>query len=201
MEIGVPRPARHRYNRQGKNSALLRREEIVPKLVTVHRHEEVMRQAHDYVKSYILFPSGLLGLVSMVGGVGALGYQLMASDSYTWGTFYQSSALILLGVVMGVWQTTYHQYLLRRFPDVFAARMRAASSRKGRKAAGDTGTVTFDHAGRRLIPFAYVAGGALLIGSAAWAAMAGEVIGVAAVLLPWAGFYWARLFFWRRVVA
>jgi hypothetical protein len=172
----------------------------VPKLVTVHRREEITQQAHNYVKSYILLPSGLLGLIAMVGGIAALGYQLMATDGYTWATFYQISGLILLGVVLGVMQTRYHQFLLRRFPDVFASRMRATSHKKGRKAANEPAPPKIDHPGRVLVPIAYVAGSALLIAAAAWAAMVGQVIAAAAVLMPWAGFYWARLFFWRGVV-
>lgn len=172
----------------------------MPKLVTVHRQDEVIRQAHDYVKSYILFPSGFLGLVCMLGGVGALGYQLLATDSYTWATFSQSSGLIVLGALVGVAQTRYHQYLLRRFPDVYAARMRIASLKKGRKPPQESSAATFTHSGRRIVPVAYVAGIALLVGASVWASMFGQVGGPAAALMPWAGFYWARLFFWRRVV-
>jgi len=173
----------------------------VPKLVTFHRHEAITQQAHNYVKSYILFPSGLIGLVCMIGGVGALGYQLMATDSYTWGTFYQSSGLVLLGAVMGVVQTRYHQYLFKQFPEAFAARMRQASIRKSRKTAADPTAGKIDHSGRRLVPVAYLAGGALLVGASVWCGLLGQVNAAAAVLMPWAGFYWARLFFWRGVVS
>ena len=44
----------------------------VPKLVTVWRKEDIHAQAKHYVKSYILVPSGMLGLVCMLGGVGGL---------------------------------------------------------------------------------------------------------------------------------
>lgn len=170
------------------------------RLVTVRRPEEILRQAEEYVKSYILLPSGLVGLICLVGGVGGLGYQLIASGSYTWDTFYQSSALIILGLVTGVAQTGYHQFLLKRFPHVFAARLRMASMKRGAKARREPQSLSIDHAGRHFVPLAYAMGAALLIGSAFAASTYGQVSTLPALLLPWAGFYWARLFVWRKVV-
>lgn len=172
----------------------------MPRLISVHRPELIEQQAHEYVKSYILVPSGLIGLVCLVGGVGGLGYQLIATDSYTWNTFYQSSGLIAIGVIMGVLQTRYHQYLLKKCPEVLAARMRQASMRQGARAKKDSQHVAIEHPGRSLIPLAYVAGMTVLVGSAAGALVYGQVSAVPALLMPWTGFYWARLFFWRRVV-
>ena len=100
----------------------------MPKLITVQRPEQITRQAQDYVKTYILIPSGLVGLVSMLGGVAGLGYQLFATDLYTWQTFLQSTALIALGAALGFAQSRYHFYLLQTFPDVLAARVRSAKS-------------------------------------------------------------------------
>ncbi len=172
----------------------------MPRLVAVQRPEDISRQAQDYVKSYILFPSGLIGLICLVGGVGGLGYQLLATDSYTWATFSQSSALLLLGTLLGWVQTRYQQFLFRRFPDVLAARMRRALLKRGSKQKKEPRPVEIHHGGRRLIPLAYGLGVVLLIGSALAATFYGHVNAVPALLMPWAGFYWARLFFWRRVV-
>lgn len=172
----------------------------MPRLVAVQRPEDISRQAQDYVKSYILFPSGLIGLICLVGGVGGLGYQLLATDSYTWATFSQSSALLLLGTLLGWVQTRYQQFLFRRFPDVLAARMRRALLKRGSKQKKEPRPVAIHHEGRRLIPLAYGLGVVLLIGSALAATFYGHVNAVPALLMPWAGFYWARLFFWRRVV-
>ncbi|ALA58274.1 hypothetical protein [Nitrospira moscoviensis] len=172
----------------------------MPKLVTVRRPEETRSQAQEYVKSYILFPSGVVGLICLVGGVGGLGYQLIAADSYTWDTFYQSSGLVVLGVLLGVAQTRYQQYLYRQFPEVFAARWRMASARYGSKTKKETQPAKIGHPGRRFVAPAYVAGIVLLLGGAIAAAVYGEVGPVPALLMPWAGFYWARLFFWRKVV-
>jgi hypothetical protein len=172
----------------------------VARLVTVRRPEEIQQQAQEYVKSYILFPSGLVGLICLIGGVGGLGYQLLASGTYTWDTFYQSSALIIVGLLTGAAQTRYHQFLLKRFPEVFAARLRMASMKRGAKAKKEPQTLSIDHAGRQFVPLAYVMGAALLIGSAFAASTYGRVSTLPALLLPWAGFYWARLFVWRKVM-
>lgn len=172
----------------------------MPRLISVQRPEQIVQQAHEYVKSYILLPSGLVGLICLIGGVGGLGYQLIATDSYTWDTFYQSSGLVALGAAMGVAQTRYHQYLLRQFPEVLAARMRLASTKQGAKAKKEPRPAAIDHPGRPLIPAVYMVGMALLLGSAMVAFMYGQVNMVPALLMPWAGFYWARLFFWRSVV-
>lgn len=174
------------------------------KLVTVRRPEEIQHQAVEYVKSYILFPSGLVGLICLVGGVGGLGYQLLAGDDYTWDTFYQSSALLTLGALLGLAQTRYQQYLFRTFPEVLAARARRASMRFGGKQSGktkkDTQSLAIRHPGREWVPVGYTVGMALLIGSALAAALYGKVTPVPALFMPWAGFHWARLFFWRKVV-
>ncbi len=172
----------------------------MPRLLTVHRTEQIVQQAHDYVKSYILFPSGLIGLICLMGGVGGLGYQLIATDSYTWSTFYQSSGLIVLGVAIGVAQTRYHQYLLRQFPEILAARMRQGSIKQRGKVKKELQSVTIDHPGRSFIPLAYLVGVTILVGSTMAVLLYGQVHIVPALLMPWAGFYWARLFFWRGVV-
>jgi hypothetical protein len=174
---------------------------VVPKLVTVWRDDEIRVQAKQYVRSYILFPSGVLGLVSMLGGVGGLAYQLVASSSYTSATFFASTALLLFGGLFGWVQTRYHRYLLDRIPHVFAARMRSAvHGRQRKKHRTDPREATIDHPGRSLVPFAYAAGVLALVGASTWAHTEGGVEMLPAVMMPWAGFYWGKLFFWRGII-
>ena len=61
--------------------------------------------------------------VSMVGGMGALGYQLLASHTYSWVTFLSSSILIVVGAACGFAQARYHRYLFKTFPEVYAAKI------------------------------------------------------------------------------
>jgi hypothetical protein len=172
----------------------------VPKLITIHHPEDLAHQAREYVKAYILLPSGLVGMFCLVGGVGGLGYQLIASDSYTWDTFYYSSALIALGVIIGTAQTRYHRYLLGRFPEALAARMRRGPGRHRAKGKKESEAPAIDHPGRQLLPVAYLVGIGMLVGSTMAATLYGHVDMVPALMMPWAGFYWAKLFFWRTVI-
>jgi hypothetical protein len=166
----------------------------------VWRKDEIEKQAKHYVKSYILLPSGMLGLVCMLGGLGGLGYQLLASNSYTWATFVASSGLLLLGGLCGVAQTLYHRYLLKTVPEVFAARMRTAVGKPGKKVKGDPQTTDINHPGRPFVPLGYVAGILALFAGSAAALLKGSVDAVPAVLMPWAGFYWGKLLLWRGIV-
>jgi hypothetical protein len=77
----------------------------MPKLVSVLRPEKIQEQARIYVRSYILMPAGVVGLVCMIGGVGSLGYQLLANHTYTWLTFLASSGLLVVGAFCG-WRTS-----------------------------------------------------------------------------------------------
>ncbi|MBM4137981.1 MAG: hypothetical protein FJ244_00630 [Nitrospira sp.] len=176
----------------------------MPKLITAHYPGQVDKQAREYVRTFILFPSGIVGLFCLVSGIGGLGYQWMATDTYSWTTFAASSMLILVGVVLGIAQTSYHRFIFAKFPEVWAARM---SARMKQRAGGnrvrmkkETPAQSIEHPGRQLIPVAYLAGVALLVGSGVAGIVYGEVHPIPAVLMPWAGFYWAKLFLWRRVI-
>jgi hypothetical protein len=172
----------------------------VPKLINVHHPQHTLQLAQEYVKTYLLMPSGLLGLICVIGAIGGLGYQWLSTDSYTWDTFYQSSALFMLGVGLGVAQTLYQRYLLREFPEVLAARMKEGLNRQKGKLKKRSDATTIEHPGRPFIPLAYLLGVMILLGGAIAASVYGHVSMVPALLMPWAGFYWARLFLWRRVI-
>jgi hypothetical protein len=172
----------------------------MPKLVTVRQVEDQTERAKDYVKAYILFPSGILGLISMVGGTGALGYQLVATGSYTWATFWISSVLLLFGGAIGWAQTRYHRYILREHPEVFAFRMKPAVVKRSGRTRKEP-TVPHPQApGSKWVPLGYLAGIGLLTAMSTVAMQAGQVHPMAAYLMPWGGFFWAKLYFWRSVI-
>lgn len=172
----------------------------VPKLINVHHPQQTMQQAQEYVKTYILMPSGLLGLICVLGAVGGLGYQWLATDSYSWETFYQSSGLFMSGVGLGAAQTLYQRYLLREFPEVLAARMKEGMNRQRGTLKKRSDATTIEHPGRQLVPLAYLLGVTIMIGGTVAASVYGRVSVVPALLMPWAGFYWVRMFLWRRVI-
>jgi len=170
------------------------------KLVKGWRNEDIHAQARHYVRTYILLPSGFLGLICVLGGIGTLGYQLMASSTYTLATFMTSTALLLLGGLCGWVQTRYHRYLFETVPEVFAARMRSAVQRSHRKIKAASTIPPIVHRGRSFVPVAYGVGGGLLLSASGWAIMQEVMDAVPAILMPWAGFYWSKLFFWRGIV-
>jgi hypothetical protein len=174
----------------------------MPKLVTVLRPEKIDEQARYYVRSHILLPAGTIGLISMVGGLGALAYQLVASHTYSWVTFLSSSVLLAIGAACGFAQARYHRYLFKTFPEVYAAKMRTAIAQRNRKtqSKAELEEPTIEHPGRGFVTAISIAGAVLLFASTAAAYVYGDLSLLPALLVPWAGFYWAKLFCWRGVV-
>lgn len=172
----------------------------MPKLVSVHRQESEIEKAHEYVKTHMLFPAGLLGLISVVSSAAALVYQFVTA-TYGLRAFEETTGLLAAGVLLGWGQTRYHRYLLRAFPWYFAARMRAYERTGLKKSKKDVAAVLLDHPGRAWVPLGYVLGVVVLLGLSGLSMANGYVDKVAAFLMPWAGFFWAKLFFWRRVLA
>lgn len=170
----------------------------MPKLVTAKRLEGEQEKAREYVRSHILFPSSVLGLIFMLAGAGTLIFQFVA-DQYGWWTFLQSTGLLLAGAIVGWGQTKYHRYLLLQHPAHFAGRMKGGGKTKNpRKAVLLPQT---EHPGRRLVPWLYAAGLIGLFGAGALAVAVGQVYFAAGFTLPWAGFFWAKLYFWRDLFA
>jgi len=171
----------------------------MPKVITTRRHEGEAEKAQEFVRTYILFPSSLLGLIAILLGVGGLGYQLFLGQ-YGWETFTYSSALLILGVLLGLAQTKYQQYLLREFPGYFAQRMKAYTQRSLRKAKKNAAEISIEHRGRGLVPLWYFLGIVLMLSLAGWCVSTGLLQAVAAFALPWAGYFWAKMFFCKGLV-
>lgn len=171
----------------------------MPKLVTVQRQELEVEKAQEYVKTHILFPSGLLGLICVISSAAALIYQFL-TETYGLRAFEETTGLLMAGALLGWGQTRYHRYLLREFPGYFAARMRAFERKGPKKSRRDAAVAQLEHQGRSLVPYGYVLGTGLLVGLSALSIWSGHVDKVAAAMMPWAGFFWAKLFFWRRVL-
>jgi len=171
----------------------------MPKLVTAQRQELEVEKAHQYIRTHILFPAGVLGLICVVSAAATLLYQFIVK-TYSWQAFGEATGLLVIGALVGWGQTRYHRYLLREFPEHFALRMKAFERTTPHKTKKDVAAAVLDHPGRSLVPFLYLVGAGGLLGFSAMSTAAGHVDGVAAFLMPWAGFFWAKLFFWRRVL-
>ncbi|RMH06323.1 MAG: hypothetical protein D6704_07520 [Nitrospirae bacterium] len=169
------------------------------KIITAKRKEGEIERAHEYIKTYILFPSGLLGLLTMVVGVVALVYQLIIG-TYDLFTFAHSSGLLVAGIVLGLGQSAYHKFLLREYPQFFANRMKTAQLRGAQRIKKSGSDVEVTHRGRGFVPVCYLLGISLLIGLSIWSFSEGSLDYMAAFALPWAGFFWGKLFSWRKVI-
>ncbi len=156
--------------------------------------------AENYIRVYILFPSGLLGLLTMVVGIVALVYQFFWGTYDVW-TFVNSSGLIAAGMLLGWGQTRYHRYLFRTFPEFWARRMRASGVRGVQRFKKRPADMELRHTGRNLIPLAYVLGIGGLLGLSVWSFSSGSLNYMAAFALPWAGFFWGKLFTWHKVIS
>lgn len=172
----------------------------MPKLVTAKRLQGDIERARAYVRTYILFPSGLLGLIFLVSGTASLGYQMMSFGPYTGETFVESTGLLVLGGILGWLQTRYQRYLLQEHPDHFASRMKSFSSGSRSRSKRDKPDTTTFHPGRQWVPLAYLLGGLTILVASSLSSMFGHVYYVAAYLLPWAGLFCAKMFFWRGVL-
>ena len=171
----------------------------MPKVITARRQDDETEKAQEFVRTYILFPSSVLGLIAIVVGVIALGVQLW-SGTYGWETFTYSSGLLVSGVLLGLAQTKYQQYLVREFPGYFANRMKAFTQRSIRKAKKAVSDITIEHRGRGLVPLWYFLGIVAFLSLSGLAIMTGYLEPVAAFALPWAGYFWAKMFFWKGLV-
>lgn len=171
----------------------------MPKVITARRQEDATDKAQEFVRTYILFPSSVLGLITVLMGVIALGVQLW-SGTYGWETFTYSSGLLVAGVLLGLAQTKYQQYLLREFPAYFANRMKAYTQRSLRKAKKASSDISIEHPGRAFVPLWYALGILLLFSLSGLAVATGFLAPVAAFALPWAGYFWAKMFFWKGLV-
>ena len=170
----------------------------MPKLVTVQRQELEVEKARQYVRTHILFPAGILGLICIVSAAATLLYQFFV-ETYSWEAFRETTGLLMTGALLGWGQTRYHRYVLREFPEHFSLRMKAFE-RTTKKTKKDVSAATLDHPGRALVPLFYLMGAGGLLGLSTLSMTLGHVDGVAAFLMPWAGFFWAKLFFWRKIL-
>ncbi|MFO0773763.1 MAG: hypothetical protein U0172_03750 [Nitrospiraceae bacterium] len=165
------------------------------KLRSSHREASVLSKAQDYIRTHVIFPSALLGIILLVAATMGLAYQYLA-ETYQPSTFLQSTGLAVVGALAGWGHSRYQRYLLANFPDALAAKL-DAFLKKDVTRAKKHGPKPLDHPGRSWMPLVYVLVILLLLGLAFSAGAWGTVYPVAAYLLPAAGFFCARVYAWK----
>ncbi|MFM8551741.1 MAG: hypothetical protein ACKOCD_05395 [Nitrospiraceae bacterium] len=171
----------------------------MPKLITAKRVENETELAKQYVKTHILFPSVLLGFIMLLAGAASLVYQFMV-EIYGWQTFLESTGLLVAGGLVGWGQTRYHRSLLRDHPTYFASRLKTFSQASLKRAKKESAAQPPEYPGQQYVPWLYLAGVGLLLSLSLTSSIFGHVYYMAALLLPWAGFFWAKMHGWRGVL-
>lgn len=171
----------------------------MPKIITARRRESEVDQAREYVKTHILLPSALVGMVFMVAAALSFLYQFL-SDPFGWQTFVEMSGLLVVGIIAGWIQASYQRYLLREHPGFFAGRLKIFSRGALKRTKRDALTPTLEHSGRKWVPLFYLVGILVLVATSFVVSMYGRLYFVTAFFMPWVGFFWAKMFFWRSVL-
>ena len=165
------------------------------KVASVRKTESEREKAVAQVKASILFPSALLGLVSIVLGYGAVIYLMFKGRDFP-GLITDSFVLLGTGIAIGLIQSLYHRFLFDRFPEYYAQRRRRSEALRSRNLKRVEILSKPGHAGSWSVPLFYIAG----IGGAVALIVffAARLNPLASVFLLLAGFYNMRFFFWKK---
>jgi hypothetical protein len=165
------------------------------KIATVRKAEDEKQRAVDYVKNTVVFPSALLGLVSILLGYGALVY-LMFKGGELAVLIMDSTVLLGIGIAIGLIQCLYHRFLFDAFPEYFALRRKRAEQLRSRNTKKIDTVEKPEHRGKWAVPIVYLAGLSGMVYLVVYYVPRLNVM--AAVFLLMAGFYNLRFFFWKR---
>ena len=83
---------------------------------------------------------------------------------------------------------------------MFAARLQQPTVSKSGKPKRESAASQEQASGSPWAPGAYMVGLAILLAGSMLSVLYGVVHPIAACFLPWAGFFWAKLFFWKSVL-
>ncbi len=165
------------------------------RIATIKKIKDEKSSAVDHIKNTVLFPSALLGLISIVLGYGSLIYLMFKGRNFA-GVMIDSLVLLGVGLLLGLVQFLYHRFLFDRFPDYYVALRRRGEQIRSRKIKKIETVIKPEHAGRFMVPFFYIAGLAVLVGTIVFYYQ--RLNPLSAVFLPLAGFYNLRFFFWKK---
>lgn len=167
----------------------------MPKILTARQREAGLERARLYLKARLMMPTIPLGMVTLLigyGGIGALWFQ----DKLTPQVLIDSTALFVCGGFWGWAHARYDRYLLRTCPEYLARKQKILDAAKEyKRVKRDVPTAGPRHPGRSLVLAAYVVGICAQFGLSFYFIDQLEVY--AAVFLPWAGYFNAKVIFMR----
>jgi hypothetical protein len=169
----------------------------VPKIVTARRREDERDRARLYLKSRLMLPTIPLGMVTLLAGYGDMAVMWM-QDELTPAAVTGSAILFFCGAAWGWGHARYERYLVATCPEYLARKQKILDAAKeykkvkrGVQAAGPA------HPGRRVVLALYGVGILAQCGMTLY--YLGQTGAYAAIFLPWAGYFNAKVIFWRNL--
>lgn len=171
----------------------------MPKIVTSRRREDERDRARLYLKSRLMMPTIPLGMVTLLAGYGNVALMWL-QDALTTDVVMGSTVLLLSGALWGWGHVRYERYLVAMCPEHLARKQKileaAKEYKKPSREASSTGPI---HPGRQIALAMYGVGMLAQFGITGY--YLGHLGTYAAVFLPWAGYFNAKVIFWRDLFA
>jgi len=169
------------------------------KIVTARRLEDERNRARLYLKSRLMLPIIPLGMVCVLAGYGNITLMWM-QDELTTDAVMGSTILFLCGAAWGWGHVSYERYLVATCPEHLARKQKALEAAKDyKKAKRDTFSTGPIHPGRQIALVLYGVGVLAQFGITGY--YLGHIGTYAALFLPWAGYFNAKVIFWRDLFA
>lgn len=173
--------------------------ERVPKIVTARRREDVRERACLYLKSRLMMPTIPLGMVALLAGYGGVAW-MWVQDELTPGVLTGSTVLFFWGALWGWGHARYERYLVAACPEHLARKQKMLDAAKDyKKTRRDAPAAGPTHPGRRFVLAMYAVGILAQFGATGY--YIGSIGAYAAIFLPWAGYFNAKVIFWRELFA
>ena len=167
----------------------------MPKIATVRRQEDVRDRAKRYLKSRLMLPTIPFGMVTLLAGYGDMAVMWM-QDQLTSQALFGSTVLFFSGAVWGWGHARYERYLVAKCPESLARKQKLLEAAKEyKKIKRDAGSDGPQHPGRSLVLALYVVGVSAQCGVTIY--YLGQIGAYAAIFLPWAGYFNAKVIAWR----
>jgi hypothetical protein len=169
----------------------------MPKIVTARRREDERDRARLYLKSRLMLPTIPLGMVTLLAGYGDMAV-MWFQDELTPQALLGSAILFFCGAVWGWGHARYERYLVAACPEYLARKQKMLDAAKDyKRVKRDTPVSGPAHPGRRIVLAMYAVGILAQFGIALY--YFGRVGAYAAIFLPWAGYFNAKVIFWREL--
>ena len=169
----------------------------MPKIVTARHREDVRERARLYLKSRIMMPTIPLGMVGLLAGYGGVAW-MWVQDELTPDVLTGSTALFFWGAAWGWGHARYERYLVATCPEHLARKQKILEAAKDyKKTRRDAPSAGPTHPGRRFVLAMYVVGILAQFGITGY--YLGKIGAYAAIFLPWAGYFNAKVIFWREL--